>query len=78
MSIAEEKNVLCPFYKKSKAYTPHQELRHITCEGITDDCSVSVNFNSNIAREQHLKIYCCGNYTYCEIYRAVYGAKYEE
>lgn len=64
-------DVRCPFYKKNKASM-------ISCEGITDDCSINLNFRNTPSCMQQMDIFCCDHYKRCEIYEAIMKAKYED
>ena len=63
-------NVVCPFYRRET------ELK-ITCEGITDDCLVSVQFFTKKKKDQHQRIFCNKNYPCCEVCQMLMS-KYEE
>jgi hypothetical protein len=66
----DEALILCPFFlscgKKS-----------ISCEGITDDCTIFLRFDSKQKRDQHQKIFCNAKYDYCELFEII-NRKYEE
>lgn len=62
--------VTCPFYK----YFAKQS---ISCEGITEDCTIKLTFKSPQKRDLHRKIFCENKYKNCEIY-AMLEKKYEE
>ena len=55
-------NVLCPFYCNFGK-------RSITCEGITSTSVIRLCFNDVADRDIQRKIFCCNNYSFCEIYR---------
>lgn len=61
----------CPFFRNKGSVS-------VCCEGFTDDNTVSVRFFERKKLEQHWECYCCARYDYCEIYRMVMEAKYEE
>ena len=63
--------VLCPFYKYDDG------KRRITCEGIVDDCNLTLSFKSRADYEIQLKTFCCGKYTFCEVCRMLHE-KYKE
>lgn len=65
----DEVLIKCPFFRAHSG-------RAIGCEGITDDCTIMINFHGKAARDQHEEIFCRNRFHYCEIYRAVYQ-KYE-
>lgn len=64
-------DVICPFYKKNKGMM-------ISCEGITDECSIHLHFRNQAACMQQMDIFCCERYKNCEIYEAVMKAKYAD
>lgn len=63
-------DVQCPFYKYDDG------TKRVTCEGITDDSSISLRFRKKEGWQQHMDIFCCRRYICCEIYRMLMG-KYE-
>ena len=63
--------VLCPFYKYDDG------KRRITCEGIMDDCNLTLSFKTRADYEIQLNTFCCDRYTYCEVCRMLHK-KYEE
>lgn len=63
-------DIRCPFFR-------YHEPMVIGCEGITDDSTIRMVFDTRDGRDLQERIFCKGRYHYCEIYRAVY-AKYEE
>lgn len=66
----DEAMIACPFFRS-------HTRQAIGCEGITDECSIKLNFVSNAARDRHEAVFCMKRYHYCEIYRAVYQ-KYDD
>ena len=64
--------VVCPFYKWS------DDKRKITCEGITEDCSLTLNYKSKAAANHQLDSFCCDRYKKCGIYRLLMSDKYTE
>ena len=60
----------CPFFLSSGK-------KKVTCEGITDDCTTSLNFISQQKRNLHRRIFCDARYTNCEIFKML-EEKYEE
>ena len=70
-------DVVCPLYREGGEKLS-RDPRRIGCEGITDQSRITLDFDTEAAAAQHMRIFCCGRYTYCEIYRAVYGAKYDD
>ena len=65
-------NVMCPFYKYD-----WPQKRRIVCEGITDTSSLALQFPNSKEFNQQQKVFCCGKYEYCEVYRML-AQKYEE
>lgn len=61
----------CPFFRSKGGAS-------VCCEGFADDNTVSVRFLERDKLEQHWECYCCTRYDYCEIYRMVMEAKYED
>lgn len=67
-------DIICPFFKSENA-----KKHRITCEGPTDVTSIALMFhNAEADRLKHIEIFCENHYQYCEIYRAVQQAKYDE
>lgn len=62
--------IQCPFYVRN------DRKNSIICEGITDTSRVILRFSKQPEMLQQLKIFCCGRYGNCELYRAVME-KYE-
>jgi hypothetical protein len=60
----------CPYYLSTSK-------KSITCEGITDDCTLKLLFVSAEKRDLHRKIFCEKRYTNCEIFNML-EKKYEE
>lgn len=56
-------DVQCPFYKYDDG------RRHITCEGIVDESSLSLNYHRRRDYEMQIVGYCCQHYIMCEVYR---------
>ena len=63
--------VQCPFYKYDDG------KRRITCEGITDACSLTLCFKTRLDYEIQMKTFCCDRYAICEVCRMLIK-KYEE
>lgn len=61
----------CPFMEDMRG-------KCITCEGPMGDASVTLRFRTQLRMERHAETYCKQRYEYCEIYRMVMAAKYEE
>ena len=67
----DEARVRCPFFRRT---TPTS----IICEGVIDLSTNQWRFGLAADRERQLEVFCCGRFEFCEIYRAVHGAKYDE
>ena len=61
----------CPFIK-----TAHGKC--VECEAPMDNAKQILHFRTEAQMEKHARNYCCENYQYCELYRIVMAAKYEE
>ena len=61
----------CPFMQEIRG-------KRISCEGPMDNVKSGLQFESAKKLDKHAAVYCCKNYRYCEIYRMVMAAKYEE
>jgi hypothetical protein len=68
--IQNDVEIKCPFYITIAT-------KSITCEGITDECTTKLLFNTPKLRDKHCRIFCENKYQYCEIYRML-EAKYED
>lgn len=66
MSTGSYRQVLvqCPFYRKD---VPAR--RQISCEGLVDKSSLSLNYQSKVDYEKQMEIFCCNRYINCEVYR---------
>ena len=60
-----------PFYRSDDGQ------RHITCEGPTDESSLTLNFPRKSEFETQITVFCCEHYQNCEIYRMLMD-KYED
>lgn len=60
----------CPFFISSGK-------KSVTCEGLTDDCTICLAFTTEEARNLHRKIFCDARYECCELYK-VLEEKYQE
>lgn len=69
-TMFDDVDVKCPFFLSSSK-------RKISCEGITDDCIITLTFSSQEKRNTQCKIFCDDKYGCCEIYR-ILQEKYEE
>lgn len=63
--------VRCPLYHKDCG-------TRLNCEGITNQCSLQLNFQTKAAKDQQIGIFCRDRYRYCELYGAIMKAKYAE
>lgn len=63
--------VECPFYCGDDG------RQRITCEGILEGSSLTLNLKTQDYKIQ-LREYCCKRYICCEIYRMLMDAKYQE
>lgn len=61
-TMYEDVYVRCPFFHCG-------DERKISCEGITDGCITTLEFNSKEKKRLHRRIFCNERYTNCEIYR---------
>lgn len=69
-TMYEDVDVKCPFFRSSGK-------RKLTCEGITDDFTISLNFITRDKKCLHCKIFCNEHFEKCEIYRML-EEKYED
>jgi hypothetical protein len=69
-TMYDDVNAVCPFFRSSGK-------RKISCEGITDGCITSLEFNSGRKRDLHRKVFCNKKWQNCEIARML-EEKYEE
>ena len=65
------RDAVCPFVK-----TLHGKC--VECEAPMDNAKLVLQFRTGKGMENHARTYCGENYKYCEIYRMVMGAKYED
>ena len=64
--------VKCPFYKYDDG------ANRVVCEGLTgDDSSITAYFKKKEDFETQMRVFCCENFSKCEIYRGLM-TKYEE
>ena len=69
-TMFDDVEVKCPFFLSSSK-------RKITCEGIIEDCTITLNFSSQEKRNIQCGIFCDEKYENCEIYRML-SEKYVE
>ena len=65
-----ESLVQCPFFHSCGK-------KSISCEGITDDCTIYLMFTSKQKRDQHREIFCNAKYENCELCQVI-NSKYED
>ena len=63
--------VRCPFYRSDDGQ------RHITCEGPTEESSLTLNFPRKSEFETQITVFCSEHYQSCEIYRMLMD-KYQD
>ena len=63
--------VKCPFFL-------HNSKKNVVCEGLTDDCVLSLRFFTEESRNQHRQLFCDKDYEKCEVYRMLIKEKYNE
>lgn len=65
---------ICPFYKED-GYLGRNAIR---CEGLSDECGITLSFVSRDAKGRHERAYCnTFDYCRCGIYAAIIK-KYEK
>jgi hypothetical protein len=69
-TMYDDVDVKCPFFLSSGK-------RKVSCEGMTDDCTISLNFVTREKKCLHCEIFCNEHYKNCEIYRML-EEKYED
>lgn len=70
MPTINDADVLCPFYSNATE-------KGIMCEGVTDNSVLKLLFKQTKFMYAYRRIYCCGRYTDCNIYKML-EKKYEE
>ena len=65
------RDVLCPFFLA-------HGVREIHCEAYEDRCRCVMRYRVPANKDEHMRIYCCGNYKYCEHYLGLMRHKYDE
>lgn len=65
-------HVQCPFYQYDDAIK-----KRIVCEGIMDDCNISLTFKEKKDHTIQLESFCCARYEKCELYGLI-AKKYED
>lgn len=69
--MLQQVDVGCPFYMYDDG------KKKITCEGITEDSSLTSCFRDGAGYRTQMEVFCCEHYTKCEIYRMLME-KYED
>ena len=69
-TMYEDVDVKCPFFRSGGK-------KKLTCEGITDDFTISLNFFTRNKKLLHCEIFCNEHFKCCEIYRLL-EEKYED
>lgn len=70
-SCGASTKVRCPLYRKDGGV-------RLNCEGITDECTLQLNFRTKAAKNQQIGIFCRDRFRYCELYEAIMKAKYAD
>ncbi len=65
-------DVRCPFYRNDDG------RQVIKCEGIIDESGLALTFGRKRDFVKQVTVFCCDKYKYCEIYRTIMAAKYDE
>ena len=61
----------CPFWR-------WDYVRCVACEGPFDGTGVHLTFEELEEQKKHMELFCADKFEYCEIYRMVKEAKYDE
>lgn len=69
-TMFDDVDAKCPFFLSSSK-------RKISCEGITEECTINLTFVSQQKKDLHRKLFCDGKFCRCEIYN-ILEEKYEE
>ena len=64
--------VRCPFYHRDNGRST------ITCEGIVEGSTLSLNFPNKQEFLTQSDVFCCDYYKNCEVYRMLMDARYDE
>ncbi len=64
-------DIRCPFFR-------YHEPMVIGCEGITDDSTIRMVFDTRDGRDRQERIFCTACYEKCELYIALMMYKYGE
>lgn len=64
-------DVKCPFYRRDDG------RGRITCEGLLDESSLTLNYRKRSDYKIQMDVFCTGSYEKCEVYRMLME-KYEE
>ena len=68
--------VKCPFYLYDES-SSKQKKQRITCEGLTKDSTLVLNYRFKKDLHIQLETFCCRFFDRCEVYRMLMQ-KYEE
>lgn len=63
--------VRCPLYHKDCG-------TRLNCEGITDECTLQLNFRTKTAKDLQIGVFCRDRFQNCELYEAIMKAKYAD
>lgn len=66
-----QSKVICPMYIEDDG------KRCIKCEGVIERCYIAMHFRRQEDCRMQMRLFCCGKYQYCEVYRMIME-KYEE
>ncbi|MBR0406851.1 MAG: hypothetical protein IJI53_02330 [Clostridia bacterium] len=66
-----DRDALCPMLK-------HHTRKAIVCEGVIPDTISESVFLLEADKDTQYRLFCCGGWETCEMYRAIYESKYRE
>lgn len=61
-TLYDDVNAVCPFFRYS-------DKRKISCEGITDGCTTTIEFDCKANRDLHRRVFCNSKYQNCEVHK---------
>ena len=61
----------CPFFQRSGS-------RKISCSGVFDGTRISWEFDRKEDKDTQMRVFCCGKYKNCEVYRMLKEVYEEE
>lgn len=70
-STSGTSEIRCPFFMAHNGHEVH-------CEGIMDGSKIIQRYCRASDKDKQCQIFCCEVYSYCEIYRMLMQAKYDE